>query len=35
MKDKKRNKGKARKLNEWKEGMDGNWQADVSFGAGS
>ena len=34
MKEKKRNKGEARKFNEWKDGMDGNGQADVSVGSG-
>jgi hypothetical protein len=33
MKGKKRNKGKARKFDEWKDGMDGNGQADISVGA--
>jgi hypothetical protein len=35
MKEKKQNKGKARKLNEWKDGMAGNGQADLRVGAGS
>jgi hypothetical protein len=35
MKEKKRNKEKTRKLNEWKDGMDGNGQADISVGAGN
>jgi len=34
MKEKKRNKWKTRKLNEWKDGTDGNGQADISSGAG-
>jgi len=34
MKEKKRNKGKAREPNEWKDGMDGNGQTDISVGEG-